>query len=183
MTEPKKTTAQKKKTAKPKAKNKNLEIVGYKEEIKQLKDTALLSQANLINFKRRTLDDIQSNKIKIKTGIFTRFITTLDNLKLTLNSLPKDKQFKDWVKGMEIIIKNFEKSLNNEGLSEINPIKGDDFDPSKHESLSIENTNDSKLDGKISQTIKNGYSMESSIIRPAQVILSNYIKNNSQTGA
>ena len=81
---------------------------------------------------------------------------------------------------MEIIINNFEKSLNNEGLSEINPIKGDNFDPSKHESLSIENTNDSKLDGKISQTIKNGYSMENSIIRPAQVILSNYIKKNSK---
>ena len=183
MTELKKTTPKKKgakKRAKKKAKNKNLEIEGYKEEIKQLKDTALRSHADLINFKRRTLDDIQSNKIKIKTGIFTKFITTLDDLKLTLNSLPKDKQFKDWVTGMEIIIKNFEKSLNNEGLSEINPIKGDDFDPSKHESLSIENTNDSKLDGKISQTIKNGYSMENSIIRPAQVILSNYIKKNSK---
>ena len=179
MTKLKKTTP-KKKVAKNKAKNKNLEIKGYKEEIKQLKDTALRSHADLINFKRRTLDDIQSNKIKIKTGIFTKFITTLDDLKLTLNSLPKDKQFKDWVTGMEIIIKNFEKSLNNEGLLEINPIKGDDFDPSKHESLSIENTNDSKLDGKISQTIKNGYSMENSIIRPAQVILSNYIKKNSK---
>ena len=175
MTELKKTTP-KKKGAKKRAKNTNLETKGYKEEIKQLKDTALRSHADLINFKRRTLDDIQSNKIKIKTGIFTKFITTLDDLKLTLNSLPKEKQFKDWVTGMEIIIKNFEKSLNNEGLSEINPIKGDDFDPSKHESLSIENTNDSKLDGKISQTIKNGYSMENSIIRPAQVILSNYIK-------
>ena len=127
----------KKKVTKPKAKNKNLEIESYKEEIKQLKDAALRSQADLINFKRRTLDDIQSNKTKIKTGIFTRFITTLDDLKLTLNSLPKDKQFKDWMTGMEIIIKNFEKSLNNEGLSEINPIKGDDFDPSKHESLSL----------------------------------------------
>ena len=179
MTELKKTTP-KKKVAKKKAINKKLEIKEYKEEIKQLKDTALRSHADLINFKRRTLDDIQSNKIKIKTGIFTKFITTLDDLKLTLNSLPKDKQFKDWVTGMEIIIKNFEKSLNNEGLSEINPIKGDDFDPSIHESLSIENTNDSKLDGKISQTIKNGYSMENSIIRPAQVILSNYIKKNSK---
>ena len=179
MTELKKTTP-KKKVAKKRAINKNLEIKGYKEEIKQLKDTALRSHADLINFKRRTLDDIQSNKIKIKTGIFTKFITTLDDLKLTLNSLPKDKQFKDWVTGMEIIIKNLEKGLNNEGLSEINPIKGDDFDPSKHESLSIENTHDSKLDGKISQTIKNGYSMENSIIRPAQVILSNYIKKNSK---
>jgi molecular chaperone GrpE len=178
MTELKKTTP--KKRAKKKAKNKNLEIEGYKEEIKQLKDTALRSHADLINFKRRTLDDIQSNKLKIKTGIFAKFITTLDDLKLTLNSLPKDKQFKDWVTGMEIIIKNFEKSLNNEGLSEINPIKGDDFDPSKHEALSIENTKDSKLDGKISQTIKNGYSIENSIIRPAQVILSNYIKKNSK---
>lgn len=177
MTELKKTTTKNK--AKNKAKNKNSKINKYKEEIKQLKDTALRSQADLINFKRRTLDDIQSNKTKIKTGIFTRFIITLDDLKLTLNSLPKGKQFKDWVTGMEIIIKNFEKSLNNEGLSEINPIKGDNFNPSKHESLSIENTNDSKLDGKISQTIKNGYSIENSIIRPAQVILSNYIKKNS----
>ena len=179
MTELKKTTS-KKKVAKKKAKNKNSEINKYKEEIKQWKDTALRSHADLINFKRRTFDDIQSNKTKIKTGIFTKFIITLDDLKLTLNSLPKDKQFKDWMTGMEIIINNFEKSLNNEGLSEINPIKGDNFDPSKHESLSIENTNDSKLDGKISQTIKTGYSMENSIIRPAQVILSNYIKKNSK---
>ena len=90
MTELKKTTP-KKKVAKKKAKNKNSEINKYKEEIKQWKDTALRSQADLINFKRRTFDDIQSNKTKIKTGIFTRFIITPDDLKLTLNSLPKDK--------------------------------------------------------------------------------------------
>ncbi len=99
MTKPKnpisKNNTSKKKVAKPKAKNKNLEIESYKEEIKQLKDAALRSQADLINFKRRTLDDIQSNKTKIKTGIFTRFKTTLDDLKLTLNSLPKDKQLKE----------------------------------------------------------------------------------------
>ena len=87
MTKPKKPISKnntsKKKVTKPKAKNKNLEIESYKEEIKQLKDAALRSQADLINFKRRTLDDIQSNKTKIKTGIFTRFITTLDDLKLT----------------------------------------------------------------------------------------------------
>ena len=61
MTQPKKNTT-KKKVAKSKAKNKNLEIKGYKEEIKQLKDASVRSQADLINFKRRTLDDIQSNK-------------------------------------------------------------------------------------------------------------------------
>ena len=55
----------------------------------------------------------------------------------------------------------------------------DVFDPSNHESLSIEKTNDFKLDGKSSRTIRNGYSIENSIIRPAQVILSSYIKKNS----
>ena len=83
-------------------------------------------------------------------------------------------RFKGWIDGINLIINKFESSLINEGLTKINPSNEDDFDPQIHESLSVVETKTKKSDGKISQTVKIGYSIEESIIRPAQVILLKY---------
>ena len=144
-------------------------------EINQWKTTAQRSQADLINLKRRTLEEMQVNKRKTKINLFTKFLDTLDELHMTKDSLPTDKAFKGWLEGIEIIISKFETSLTQEGLVKLHPEEGDDFNPQIHESLSIQETKTKKLDGKISQTVKTGYSIEETIIRPAQVILLKYI--------
>lgn len=171
MTETKKT---KKTTSK---KQQALEIEKLKEEIDQLHLSAKRSQADLINLKRRTLEEIQVNKRKTKIGLFSKFLNTLDELNMTKDSLPKEEAFKNWLTGIEMIIKKFETTLTNEGITKIDPQKGEDFDPSIHESITTEETKTKKLDGKISHTFKSGYTIENTIIRPAQIILLKHINN------
>tara|TARA_B110000116_G_scaffold158915_1_gene137511 strand:- start:1096 stop:1617 length:522 start_codon:yes stop_codon:yes gene_type:complete len=173
MTETKKT----KKTTSKKQKALEIEIEKLKEEIDQLHLSAKRSQADLINLKRRTLEEIQINKRKTKIGLFSKFLNTLDELNMTKDSLPKEEAFKNWLTGIEMIIKKFETTLTNEGLTKIDPQKGEDFDPSIHESITTEETKTKKLDGKISHTFKSGYTIENTIIRPAQVILLKHINN------
>ena len=171
MTEIKKNKKIKKSTSSSKIKKLESQLIEQENEINQWKTTAQRSQADIINLKRRTLEEMQINKRKTKITLFTKFLNTLDELHMTKNSLPTDKAFKGWLEGIEIIISKFETSLTQEGLVKLNPEKGDDFNPQIHESLSIEETKTKKLDGKISHTVKTGYSIEETIIRPAQVIL------------
>ena len=174
MTEIKKNKKTKKPTSSSKVKKLETQVKKMNEEMEQWKTTAQRSQADLINLKRRTLEEIQTNKRKTKIEFIKKFINTLDELHMTKDSLPKDEQFKGWIDGINLIINKFESSLINEGLTKINPSNEDDFDPQIHESLSVVETKTKKSDGKISQTVKIGYSIEESIIRPAQVILLKY---------
>ena len=175
MTETKKTKKPKKTISSSKIKKLESQLIEQENEIKQWKTTAQRSQADLINLKRRTLEEMQVNKRKTKINLFTKFLNTLDELHMTKKSLPTGKAFKGWLDGIEIIINKFETSLTQEGLVKLHPEKGDDFDPQIHESLSIQETKTKNLDGKISHTVKTGYSIEETIIRPAQVILLKHI--------
>jgi molecular chaperone GrpE len=175
MTETKKSKKTKKTPSPSKIKKLESKLMEQEEEINQWKTTAQRSQADLINLKRRTLEEMQVNKRKTKINLFTKFLNTLDELHMTKDSLPTDKAFKGWLEGIEIIISKFETSLTQEGLVKLHPEEGDDFNPQIHESLSIQETKTKKLDGKISQTVKTGYSIEETIIRPAQVILLKHI--------
>ena len=100
MTEIKKNKKMKKSTSSSKIKKLESQLIEQENEINQWKTTAQRSQADLINLKRRTLEEMQVNKRKTKINLFTKFLDTLDELHMTKDSLPTDKAFKGWLEGI-----------------------------------------------------------------------------------
>ena len=73
MTETKKSKKTKKTPSPSKIKKLESKLIEQEEEINQWKTTAQRSQADLINLKRRTLEEMQVNKRKTKINLFTKY--------------------------------------------------------------------------------------------------------------
>jgi molecular chaperone GrpE len=81
-----------------------------------------------------------------------------------------DTKTENWKKGIEYIMKQYWKVLENHNIEEIKTI-GENFDPNLHEAVSEEEVEDKSQLGKIIKEIDSGYMMNKKVIKVAKVIL------------
>jgi len=72
--------------------------------------------------------------------------------------------------GFQMIIRNFEKILKEEGVSSMN-CEAEKFDPYKHESVMVEENNDLP-ENTILEVIDKGYYLNNKVLKPARVKVS-----------
>lgn len=99
-------------------------------------------------------------------------IPTLDSLSMAIKSskdLKLDEQAQAWMSGTDSLFSSLNKSLEEFGLKQYIPERGDKFDPNIHEAVTtIEQGNS----GEIYDLIQPGYILDSTVIRPARVVVS-----------
>lgn len=99
-------------------------------------------------------------------------IPTLDSLSIAIKSgkdLKLDEQAQAWMSGTDSLFSSLNKSLEEFGLKQYIPEKGEKFDPNIHEAVTtIEQGNS----GEIYDLIQPGYILDSTVIRPARVVVS-----------
>ncbi len=92
------------------------------------------------------------------TILIGKLLPTLDVLELAA------KHNQD--QGLQMAVKQFQEVLNDEGLVEITPTVGDNFDPAFHECVE-------KVEGgtsdRIAEILSKGYKIDNFVIRPAKV--------------
>lgn len=132
-------------------------------KIIELQDKLTRSLADYINLEKRVERDRELIVTMITTSITTQLIDVLDNFYLAQNHL-KDS-------GLQMAIDKFKSVLQNNGLTEINPIK-EKFNPETMECIQVA---EGEEDMVISVS-KIGYSINNQTIRPAQVVVGK-IKN------
>ncbi len=146
------------------------EVLGRDEEIEKYKDQVLRAMADLQNVKRRMEQDRQDFVKYSSAKLLTNLIPILDNFERAFGNLPDDIQNHDWVSGVSQIEKSFVDALKKEGLEEINPKRGDDFDTAFHECLMQDST---QQQGKVGQCIEKGYKLKDKVLRVAKVSVGN----------
>ncbi|CAN5313274.1 nucleotide exchange factor GrpE [soil metagenome] len=129
-------------------------------EIELLKAQLARTLADYDNLVKRTEAD-KSNWIKFATQGFIQdllpVLDTFENAQIHL----KDA-------GMAIAINQFKEVLKNEGIEEIKPDVGDDFDENLHEV--IDTVEDNEKTGKIAELLSSGWKfMDGMVIRHAKV--------------
>lgn len=82
---------------------------------------------------------------------------------------------KNWRMGVEHIQNQLLKTLQDNGLTEINP-RGERFDPMRDEAVSNELVTDEKLDHTIVEVLQKGYSLDGKIIKAPRVKVGEYKK-------
>jgi molecular chaperone GrpE len=132
------------------------------------------------NLLQRTLADFENYKKRIesekalwtnsaKAEIVENLLPVMDNLVLMVNHKPAELQDNSWAQGVELVAKQIEESLLDEGIEKITPEVNEKFDPNLHEAISA--TEDKKVQsGHIVKMQKPGYKIGDKIIRVAQVI-------------
>ena len=137
-------------------------IVKKDQKIVDLTELVKRQQAELINIRNRF--EIQKKDIFLyaNENIILEILPILDNFKRSTEHLPKDLANNNWAQGINLIEKQLEETLKQNGLEIIETKVGDKFDPNNHETISGEGE-------LIDEIVLDGYKLNSKVIRPTKV--------------
>ena len=153
----------------PKKKNKkDLEIENLKEQLEQKNDLLLRTAAEFDNFKKRTEREKMTVAEFAKAGLIKQLLPILDNID---RAAATDKENPDYIKGIEMIVKQFEGVAANLGITEVATV-GDTFNPELHEAvMHVEDEN--LAENVIAEVLQKGYKIGDTVIRAAMVKVAN----------
>lgn len=140
-------------------------------------------RADFVNYKKRNEEE---NKQFIKFAnerLIEEIIPTLESFEMafsnkkTWESLPEN-----WRKGVEYIHSQLLNTLKSKGLEELNPTKGEKFNPNIHIAEASESTFDKNEDDVIIRVIKKGYGLNGKIIMAPRVVVAEYREGEKEAG-
>ncbi len=111
------------------------------------------------NYRKKFEKEIKEATEKEKERILLKFIDVYENLQIACKEINDD--------GLKIILKQFRKLLEEEGIEEIESI-GKKFDYNLHYAIKVEEGNEK---GLIVEEIKKGYMLNGKVIRPSYVVV------------
>lgn len=132
-------------------------------------------QADFDNFRKRTERERSEAFNRIVKEVVLSLLPTMDNLERALTVKEKieageSEEFQNFLHGVELIFIQLNDVLENLGVNPI-PTVGEKFDPHIHEAVATEENNEYAPDTVI-QELRRGYSLGSTLIRPAMVKVS-----------
>lgn len=136
------------------------------------------AKADFINFKNEE-DKNQSKIIAIaRETLLLELLPLADSFDMAIaNQQAWQETPANWRQGVEYIHQQLISFLNDHGVKKIEA-EDKDFDPIFHESVGTVDVSDPKVDHKILTVVKNGYLLNGKVIRPAQVKVGIFKKNN-----
>jgi molecular chaperone GrpE len=135
-------------------------------ESAQLTEARQRERADAVNLRRRHDEQIASLRTTIKATVVKDLLPIIDNFERALGHVPSDIEGNDFVKGVQSIVKQFEKTLSNIGVERIKTV-GEPFDPHYHEAVSMEPGNGEQE--MVSEELQSGYRLGEDVIRHAMV--------------
>jgi len=141
-----------------------------KEENEKFMHALLKVRADFENYKKINERENQRYKVYISEGILKKLIVHFDDLKRALKVIETLEDGGSVKKGFEMVIKNFEKLLEEEGVKSMN-CEGEKFDPYKHEALMVQK-NEALPENTIVEELDQGYLFKDKVLRPAKVLIS-----------
>jgi molecular chaperone GrpE len=154
------------KTPKPAAKN-NHEIKELQKKLDELTLALQRERADSMNLRRQHEEQNSSLRDMVKSSVIRELLPVIDNFERSLKHVPKDLADNEYIKGIQSVVRQFEKVLGDLGVQRIETV-GSVFDPHLHEAVSMDE------DGKgsheiVSDELQSGYQIGDHVIRHAMV--------------
>lgn len=132
----------------------------------QLTEALQRERADAVNLRRRHEEQVTSLRTAVKASVVKDLLPVIDNFERALQHIPTDLEGNDFIKGVQSIVKQFEKTLADLGVERIQTV-GEPFDPHLHEAVSMED-GDSEQE-IVSEELQAGYRIGDDVIRHAMV--------------
>lgn len=148
------------------------ELLALRAENQALKDQILRVAADAENTKRRTEREANDARAYAIQKFGRDLLTVADTLARALASPHEsaDPVLKNFVVGMEMTEKALQTAFENNGLKQIDPPKGEKFDPHQHQAV-MEQPSTEVGAGGVIQVLQPGYELLGRLIRPAMVVV------------
>jgi len=149
-------------------KSKSSDIEKALEEEKEKADKYMANwqrtEADLINFKKRSEQDKRDLSESIKSVIVLNLLPVIDDFERAIESIPADQRDAGWVEGIRLIERKMLTYLESLGLCKMEAM-GQLFDPNLHEAVChIEGE-----EGQVVQEFRTGYKINDRLLRPPMV--------------
>lgn len=125
--------------------------------------------ADFDNYKKRAARDREDIYRYAESDILKDVLPTVDNLSLALDNA-KDKE-NEFVKGVKLVYDGLVKALEGHGAKPMADLVGKELDPNFHEAIATL-PNAEIEEGKISNIVKTGWTLNDKLLRAAQVVVS-----------
>ncbi len=135
------------------------------QQVAELTEALQRERADAMNIRRRHDEQIAGLKTVVKADVVQDLLPVIDNFERAMQHVPKELVGSEYVKGINGIVKQFEKTLADMGVERIKTV-GETFDPSVHEAVSAEGDGDHEV---VSEELQAGYKLGNTVIRPAMV--------------
>ena len=162
------TTEENTEAPKKKKSKKESELDALKAELNIKNDQLMRTAAEFDNFKKRTEREKASIAEFAKAGLIKQLLPILDNID---RAAVADHDSAEYLKGIEMIVKQFESIASNLGIEEIAKA-GDPFDPNFHEAV-MHIEDESLGENTIAEVLQKGYKIGDTVIRAAMVKVAN----------
>ena len=134
-------------------------------QIDQLTEALQRERADATNIRRRHDEDMASLRTRVKATVIEDLLPVIDNFERALKHVPEDIKDHDYIKGVQGVVKQFEKTLGDMGVQRIKTV-GEPFDPKLHEAVSMEEGDGEET---VSEELQSGYKLGDDVIRHAMV--------------
>ncbi len=145
---------------------KSEEVEVLEQQIVDLTEALQRERADVINVRRQHGQQISNLKTLVKTQVIEDLLPVIDNFERALKHVPKDLEGNEYIKGVNGVVQQFEKTLLELGVQRIKTV-GERFNPDLHEAIGVEDG-----DGEhevVSEELQAGYKIGNDIIRHAMV--------------
>ena len=149
-----------KKPLKPKASTES-------EQFKELKEALLRERADSINLRRQHETALANTRALSLTRVVRELLPAIDNLERALKHVPNELADHDYVKGVQAVVKQFEKALADLGVERI-ATTNEPFDPKYHEAVHLDDSAGGENE-VVSDELQAGYKIGDEVVRHAMV--------------
>lgn len=145
----------------------NEQIVALNKQVQINLEGWQRSRAEFINYKKRIEREMKETRERAALDALTKILPLFDDFDRALNNIPDDLAGHSWIGGTSLILRKFEKLLDEFAITPIDPV-GEPFDPRLHEAVGMDSDTEF-ASGTVTATLQKGYVSGDRVLRPALV--------------
>lgn len=143
-----------------------IDVEAMQQQLAELTEALQRERADATNLRRRHDEQVANLKNIVKATVVRDLLPVIDNFERSLKHVPADLAENDYIKGIQGIVKQFEKTLADLGVQRIKTVD-EPFDPRYHEAISMEDGEGTEE--VVSEELQSGYVLGDEVIRHAMV--------------
>lgn len=140
-------------------------------QVAEMENRLLRVQADYDNYRRRTQQEKEEFAKYASRAVIEKLLGTVDNLERALLASETNPDFDALKKGLDMVFKQFQQTLEQEGLQAIAAV-GEPFNPDVHQAIMTVDS-DEHESGVVVEEVMKGYTLKDKVLRPAMVKVSN----------
>lgn len=161
-------------------------IIDLQEQLKEIENEkmqlhvlAQKAQADLLNYKNRSAEELKETIQSANSRILLKVLGAIDDFERAMKMVPVDAVAPQWFEGLELIHKSLRSILESEGVTKIE-MEEKMFDPFLSEAVHYLESSEID-DGKVIEVTRVGYKHHDKVLRAAQVVVAKKSEKESES--